>query len=63
MPEISKKTLQEAQKRFERDSETARAERQKVFAEAHAKGGFSYSEIAESVGLSKSRVEQIIKGV
>ena len=56
-----KKIIKDAQRGYDRDVGKARVKRQKAFAKAHRQG-YSLAEIGEIVGLSKSRVEQIIKG-
>jgi DNA-directed RNA polymerase specialized sigma24 family protein len=55
------KAAKTAQEQFERDSKAAREARRKAFAKAQ-KEGLSLREIAEEVGLHRSRVAQIIKG-
>jgi DNA-directed RNA polymerase specialized sigma24 family protein len=57
----ARKAVEAAQKRFERDSKTARAARRKAFAKAQ-KDGLSLRDIGELVGLDRSRVGQIIRG-
>lgn len=61
----SKQKLREAvrvaQERYEAEAEAARRARREAFAEAQ-RGGLSLSEIAEEVGLHRSRVGQIISG-
>jgi DNA-directed RNA polymerase specialized sigma24 family protein len=62
MPDDPKrKAVKAAQRQFERDSKAAREVRRKAFALAQ-KEGLSLREIAEEVGLHRSRVAQIIKG-
>jgi DNA-directed RNA polymerase specialized sigma24 family protein len=65
MPTVGKdrvrKDVQRAQRQFEHDSQAAQRTRRKAFAKAQ-KGGLSLREIAEEVGLHRSRIAQIIKG-
>lgn len=55
------KRIRDAHARYERETEASRQKRQKTFAAAQ-EDGYSLSKIANLVGLSKSRIEQIIKG-
>lgn len=50
-----------AQERYENEAEAARRMRREAFAEAQ-RGGLSLSEIADEVGLHRSRIGQIIEG-
>jgi DNA-directed RNA polymerase specialized sigma24 family protein len=59
--EAASKAVKAAQKQFERDSKAAREARRRAFTQAQ-KNGLSLREIAEDVGLHRSRVAQIIKG-
>ena len=57
----ARKAVRAAQKQFERESTATQKARRKAFAQAQ-KEGLSLREIAEEVGLTHSRVGQIIKG-
>ena len=57
----ARKTVRAAQKQFERESAATNKARRKAFAQAQ-KEGLSLREIAQEVGLTHSRVGQIIKG-
>lgn len=61
MPPKLEKAIRDAQIRFERDTDKARALRQQTFREAH-KAGMSHSQIAKAAGLHKSRIGQILAG-
>lgn len=56
-----RKAVRAAQERYEGEAEAARRARRETFAEAQ-RGGLSLSEIAEDVGLHRSRIGQIIEG-
>lgn len=56
-----RKAVRAAQERYEAEAEAARRARREAFAEAQ-QGGLSLSEIAEEVGLHRSRIGQIIEG-
>jgi uncharacterized membrane protein len=56
-----RKAVRAAQERYEDEAEAARRSRREAFAGAQ-RGGLSLSEIAEEVGLHRSRIGQIIEG-
>lgn len=57
----ARNAVRAAQKQFERASDATQQERRKAFAQAQ-KEGLSLQEIGEEVGLTHSRVAQIING-
>ncbi|MGN6556908.1 MAG: hypothetical protein ACTHLH_02715 [Solirubrobacterales bacterium] len=56
-----RKAVRAAQERYEAEVENARQARRDAFAQIQ-KEGLSLGEIAEEVGLHKSRIGQIIEG-
>lgn len=59
--EAARKAVKAAQKQFDRESSKTQRARQKAFTTAQREG-LSLREIAEEVGLHRSRIAQIIKG-
>ncbi|HVQ57455.1 MAG TPA: hypothetical protein VMS60_00975 [Solirubrobacterales bacterium] len=57
----ARQAVRAAQKQFERESDAAQRARRKAFARAQSEG-LSLREIAEEVGLHRSRIAQIIHG-
>jgi DNA-directed RNA polymerase specialized sigma24 family protein len=57
----ARKAVRAAQKQFERESSATNKLRRKAFSQAQ-KEGLSLREIGEEVGLTHSRVGQIING-
>lgn len=59
--QAARKKVRTAQKQFERESSAASKLRRKAFAQAQ-KEGLSLRQIGEEIGLTHSRVAQIING-
>jgi DNA-directed RNA polymerase specialized sigma24 family protein len=57
----ARKTVRDAQARFEKDAEAVRETRHKAFADAQA-AGLSLREIAAETGLHHSTVAEIARG-
>jgi DNA-directed RNA polymerase specialized sigma24 family protein len=57
----ARRTVRAAQASFEREQDAAQKARRKAFADAQ-KAGLSLRDIAEEVGLHRTRVHQIIRG-
>jgi predicted DsbA family dithiol-disulfide isomerase len=57
----ARRAVRAAQAKFEREQDVAHKARRKAFAEAQ-KAGLSLRDIAEEVGLHRTRVRQIIRG-
>lgn len=57
----ARKAVKSAQRKFDRESAATQKARRQAFARAQ-KEGLSLREIAEEVGLHRSRIAQIIKG-
>jgi hypothetical protein len=57
----ARKAVRSAQAGYEKDVDAARDKRRQTFADAQ-KAGLSLQEIAEEIGLHRSRVAQIIRG-
>jgi DNA-directed RNA polymerase specialized sigma24 family protein len=57
----ARKAVKAAQRQFDRESAAAQKARRKAFAQAQ-KEGLSLRDIADEVGLHRSRVGQIIQG-
>lgn len=57
----ARRSVKDAQRRYERESNAAQEARKKSFAAAQREG-LSLREIGEEVGLHRSRIAQIIKG-
>jgi hypothetical protein len=57
----ARRAVRTAQAQFEREQKAAQKTRRKAFADAQ-KAGLSLRDIADEVGLHRSRVHQIIRG-
>jgi DNA-directed RNA polymerase specialized sigma24 family protein len=57
----ARRAVRTAQGRFEREQGAAQEARRKAFTEAQ-KAGLSLRDIAEEVGMHRTRVHQIIRG-
>jgi predicted DsbA family dithiol-disulfide isomerase len=57
----ARRAVRAAQANFEREQDVAQKARRKAFADAQ-KAGLSLRDIAEEVGLHRTRVHQIIRG-
>lgn len=57
----ARQAVRAAQEMFEREQNAAQKARRKAFAEAQ-KAGLSLRDIAEEVGMHRTRVHQIIRG-
>jgi predicted DsbA family dithiol-disulfide isomerase len=58
--EKARRVVRAAQAKFKRDQDAARKARRKAFADAQ-KAGLSLRDIADEVGLHRSRVAEIIR--